>query len=183
MSCPRLTSTLSDEQAHAVVEPVFVELQALFAEQGLARLEVTALEVDTGLVHDTGRHFAMCRDDGRLIIVAGVIAELPLENLTAILAHEFGHATDFSYPTRFQVARLELIEHDGEWRGRRRPLADVDGGVAFARRRQWESRTDDAVERTADAIAESVLGRPVLYDGPCMIQRFEAGRRRPPGLR
>lgn len=120
------------------------------------------------------RHFAGCRTDGKLIVLRPEIAELPVSNLVAILAHEMGHAVDFLYPGRFQLVDGELVEWVG-W--------DPCSDVFSARHHQWLARDDDAIERVADAIGERAIGRQISYSGPCMLQTVRPGvRPRPAGL-
>lgn len=166
-----------------MLEPFFVETRTLFCDAGFSRCSATKLEID-GEAHDTPRHFAGCRDDGRLILAAPEMADLPVDNVVAIFSHEFGHAVDFLYPTRFQLVVGELEERKGEWsEGRRLPTAEMPAAFARGVMRQWRGRDDDEVERLADAIAERVVGRPVAYTGPCLLQTFGAGAPRPEGLR
>lgn len=173
---------LGAADALLVLEPYFEAVQEIFCGRGLARCERTRLVVDPD-AHDTERHFAATRSDGLTIILAPVIARLPESNLAAIIAHEFGHAADFLYPTRFQIVDQRLAEWDHpDWSNAR--ARDQDDRAAVARMRQWDRRDDDEVERTADAIAEAMVGRPIYYNGPCVLQSFEAGiRPRPVGLR
>jgi hypothetical protein len=132
-----------------------------------------------GSVHDDPRHFAACSEDGLSVVVAPQIVGLPQENLVAILSHELGHAADFLYPMRWQLCDGLLAEWEHpDWE--EGPPRAVDERTLYARRRQWEARAHDEVERTADAIAERAylaVGTPrtIRYDGPCLLQRFEAG--------
>lgn len=112
--------------------------------------------------HDTPRHFAATSDDGSHVIVAPEFAELSVEHWIGILAHELGHAADFSHPGLGIDDRRRLV--------RRSPAA-------------WRHRHRDEVELTADAIASQVLGRSIGYTGPCVIQEVGRGRPRPIGLR
>jgi len=169
------------EISAAVLEPHFDAVRDVFAgycpEPG-AQLDLvkrTKMLVDP-TVHDTYRHFACCRDDDLLIELAPEAADLPLENLVAILAHEVGHAVDFLYP--------------GMWAppsGRGGPaiwIGDEDSKPArIWRGRLWHERSTDQVEQAADAIGQAVTGRRISYCGPCMIQCFSGGRSRPRDLR
>jgi len=49
--------------------------------------------------------------------------------------------------------------------------------------RAWQTRDDDVVELTADAIAHHVVGARIGYVGPCLLQCFDRGEARPVGLR
>ncbi|MCP4242345.1 MAG: hypothetical protein GY772_17460 [bacterium] len=169
----------SDEVAAAVLEPHFFVVRDMFldfeAEDGgnLRRLRRTRMVVDPS-VRDSPRHFAACRDDGMLVLLAPAAADLPVENLMAILAHELGHAADFAYPGNWVTLGPG---NEAVWIGER------DDRVARKWRRLWEQRTDDQVEWAADAIAEAVTGVKVEYCGDCMLQCFSGGNQRPPGLR
>jgi len=182
-TCRRLIASLSCEEAFAVLDPFFVETKKLFVERGLVRCRETRLLVEEE-VHDTPRHFAGCTDDGREIIAAPQLAEMPVETVVAIMAHEFGHSADFLYPSRFVVADGELVSvFEGERRERRVKLDDLDQRGAYNLRKQWETRNPPAVEETADAVAEYVTHREIRYAGPCMLQTYGPGRRRPKELR
>ena len=111
---------------------------------------------------DGGRHVAACHVSGNEIIVAPRLATFPDGVILAVVAHEFGHATDFHYP--------------GKW------VKDGWGKPDLA---LWQRRSQDEVERAADQIAEAAMGLPIRYAGECMIQTFEAegARPRPKGLR
>lgn len=116
------------------------------------------------------------------MVVAPEIAELPEETLLAILSHEFGHATDFLYPTEF------VLVDDGELvRLPSVPVKLIDRKAEqanLARMNAWQRRDADTVERTADAIAERFTGHLVGYCGPCELQCFDRGHRpRRKGLR
>lgn len=167
-----------------MAEPYFDEVKRVFLDAGLSRAKRTRLAIDRS-VQDEPRHFAACRDDGLLVAIVPEIVGLPQENLVAILSHEFGHAVDFLYPMRWQLRDGELVEWSHPaWGGARAPL---DERALYARRRQWQDRPHDEVERTADAIAEEAyrrIGAPrtIRYGGPCLLQRFGKGVTRPEGL-
>lgn len=122
-------------------------------------------------VHDTPRHFARCRDDGMLIEVAPQAVDLPLNKLAAVLAHEFGHAADFAYPACWLPtdSGMRWIGEDNDQIGNRW-------------RRLWAQRSGSQIERSADAIAEVVVGRPIRYSGSCLVQTFGRGVTRPSDL-
>lgn len=168
---------MTPELAYAVIEPHFDAVRDHYASHrpdgktALSEVRRTKLVVDRR-IRDSERHYAACRDDGLLIVVAPEAADLRHEQLVALLSHEFGHATDFLYPARYAGRRDEAAV----W---------VPEGVRkMARiRRAWAERTDDQVEWDADSIAMAVTGRKIGYCGPCLIQCFSGGSARPAGLR
>jgi hypothetical protein len=167
-------TSLSLDQAEAVIEPYFTTVKRVFVEGGAARAKSVRLEV-APWIHDSKRHFAATDETGRLVITAPQFAELPEETIVAILSHEFGHAVDFLYPGRYVLADGELIEMpvvpDGA-------LIDAKAEQAhIARTRAWERRDKDAVEASADAIAELYTGQHIGYCGPCELQCFNRGQR------
>lgn len=172
-----------DEVAYAIIEPHFDAIRDHFLEYetpdgplvllAKTRLVVADLERPPDPVKRTPRTFAACRDDGLLIKIDPEAAELPLDVLLAIIAHEMGHALDFLYPARF-------VAH----RGQPATWAPEGGKNASRLRRLWTERSDDQVEWSADSIAEMVTGLPIRYGGPCMLQTFSHGvRPRPRNLR
>lgn len=175
MGCPEISTDLDCEEARLIIEPFFFEMRHVFVEEaGLSRCRKTRLYCAPWM-HDTERHFAACRDDGLVVVVAPELAELPVETVVAILAHEFGHATDYLYPAEF------ALDRDRKARRRRRVEAD---DVQWARwAKAWTRRDDDLVEVTADAVAEFATGNRIGYLGPCQLQAFDRGRARPQGLR
>jgi hypothetical protein len=173
----RVVDEIDDEVAYAVLEPHFDVVRDKFATfepvpgQDLSRVRRTRLLVDEQ-IRDSDRHYAGCRDDGLLIVVAPQAARLPFEQLVAILCHELGHAVDFLYPARW------LAERD-------RPAHWVPAGTRKMGRirRLWSERSDDQVEWSADSIAYAVTGCPIQYCGCNLVQCFDGGVRRPDGLR
>ena len=159
-------------------------MRVLYVDHGFSRCADTKLEV-AGWVHDTPRHFAGCRDDGKLVVAAPQLADLPIDNVVAVFSHELGHAVDFLYPTRFQLVIEELREFPGDWDVdiQRRPTADLDAKTLRAVMDQWKNRDEEQIEQLADAIAELVVKKPVTYAGPCLLQTFAGGEPRPVGLR
>lgn len=180
-ACVLTRSELSRDEAYFVLEPFFREAQRLFCEQGLSRCRSTTLEIDPD-IRDSPRHFAGCAEDGRRIALAPELADRSPEEVAAVVAHEFGHATDFLYPGRFVLAADELVQRwDGAW-DQRRPVEDER--AAYNRRMQWERRDAAQVERAADLIAEHVTGRVIRYAGPCLLQTYGPGiAPRPAALR
>lgn len=170
MAAAALRALTADEAA-AVVSPYFAAARAKYAESGLNRLKRVQLVIDP-VAHDTDRHFAACREDGLLIVLAPEIADLEEDYLVGIVAHELGHAADFLYPGRYQLVDGKLVEWDHPDWSRKQRGAPIDGKLAFNRRTQWQSRSAQEVELTADAVAGRVFGRPVRYAGPCMLQTF-----------
>ena len=179
--------------AAAVLEPHFDAVRDVFVEFEpepafkLDALRRTRMVVDYK-AHDTDRHYAMCRDDGLLIKMAPEAVDLNLKTLTAIIAHEFGHAADFAYPGRWvptKGRRAAWIGEGGSWRnGEWRPESGKSGKRIRTWQRLWHERDDDQVEWGADSIAYAVTGMKIRYCGPCMLQCFDAaGSARPRGLR
>jgi len=188
--CPTPQTNLDLQTARAIIEPYFIAAQESFCEYARAahgsgkRVKAVRLECHPWrkLVDDMGfgiRNFAATSEDARIIVIAPEIIELPPETVAAIVAHEFGHVLDFAYPADYAVAGDELLR----WRGQI-PENDPRAEQArVARTRQWERRESDIVERTADKIASHVVGKPIMYSGPCCLQTFDRGIRRPGGLR
>jgi hypothetical protein len=175
VGCADTETDLTTEEAHAIIEPYFLVVREQFLDAGLDRVRSVQLRCRRW-VHNTPRHFAACFEDGSEIVVAPELAELGYDTVCAMLAHELGHATDFCYPGEF-VLQGDRVE-------RRR--FDVEDPQQVKQWRKWRSgwkeRDTDTVELTADAIAEHVMGVPIGYRGPCLLQAFE-GEPRPIGLR
>lgn len=151
-------------------------MRAQYVDAGLDKVKRTKVIV-TPDARDDGRHFAYCRTDGGLIGLAPEMIGLPAATCLGIIAHEFGHAADYLYPGAFCVTSSGKV------------LGALAGPtskqvVPNARYRHWLERNYDAVERTADKVAETVLGVRIGYAGPCMLETVNAGKRpRPKGLR
>lgn len=174
-ACRDTVTDLSDEEAHAILDPLFEAVREQYLEAGLDLCSRTRLIIDPSM-HDTNRHFAACQDDGLAIYLAPETAELPMSSVFAIAAHELGHACDFLYPGQFAL------------RGDDEPAARRDPEAMKAKHwhrwlKDWRARDADAVELTADAIAHFAMGVRYGYRGPCLIQDFSARRLRPRGLR
>ena len=189
-ACPDLTTNVTDEEAFAILEPYFVTAKEVFVD-GLTKLGLPTAKVEKvkfdidGRMHDKPRHFAACETSGRIIYAAAEMVELTDGIVAAIFLHEFGHATDFLLPARFRLRedRLEILpayknESDAPSGSEVRALQLASNWI-----RQWERRSDDDVEITADKIAEKISGRSIGYRGPCMLQHLDQGDPRPRGLR
>lgn len=170
------------EIAREIVRPHWDAVRDLFAAfvppgetQPLSRVMEVRFEIDPKR-HDTPRHFAACRTDGLLMLFAPQIVDLPVEHLIPILVHEFGHAADHLYPAYWRT------NGDGpclaQWIG---DPSKTKWGRHWAK--QWEDRSQDAVEWAADGIGEAVTGKHITYGGPLMLQQFCCGIERPRGLR
>lgn len=167
---------LDHKTALLIIEPYYQAVQEQFMERGLSLCKQTRLESRDD-VRDTPRHYAGCRDDGKLIVVcAPSMADLDESMVLAILAHELGHAADFLYPGRWKLLDSGALEdcaredtHAARW------------GKWVS---SWSRRPHDVVERTADAVASLVLGVPIGYSGPSCLQTLKPGHPpRPEGLR
>lgn len=168
-----------------------------FEDRGLhSPSAVTRFEIHASW-HDTCRHYAGAREDGKAIVVAPQIIDLDEDKIVAILAHEAGHIEDFAHPGRFwfrppeavrvrkgaRVMALELPEmYPGKVLARFDRLPESSMGKHI---RDWKKRGDDEKELVADAIASHVLKRKLGYTGPrgCIIQTLDRGIERPTGLR
>lgn len=173
--CADTTTTVTLDKAFAILEPFFLAAQELFVEAGLGETKRVRLYVAPSM-HDSPRHFAGTRDDGAVIMLAPEMVELPENTVAAIIAHEFGHATDFLYPGEFVLG-----ENRSAIRRQRNGLENDDRWITWLK--DWAKRDDDVVEFMADAIAERVIGRRIGYVGPCKLQTFDRGKARPQGLR
>ena len=166
------------EIAALILEPHFDAVRDRFAAYSpkpgvrLDKLKHTKFVVDPG-VRNSPRHYAACREDGRLVLLAPECVELPLENLVALLIHEMGHAADFAYAGRWIMSRPD---EPAIWVG------DDDGKQARKWSNLWNERSQDAIEQSADCIGWAVTGRKITYCGECMVQCF-SGIERPAGLR
>jgi hypothetical protein len=175
-----MSRRLDAAETRAVIEPYFEAVRERFVEHGLSRCAKAKLDVQP--VHDTARHYAATRDDGMLVLVCPELCDLPEDQVVGVLAHELGHAADFLYPARFQLALGELIDWPSPSWTKDAPISDDRS--AYNRMKQWGDRHHELIERTADAVASLVFGRAVHYAGPCLLQTFERGEApRPIGLR
>jgi hypothetical protein len=171
---------IDEEAAQALLEPYIVEVAARFYEAGLTRLEGIKIRVSASEGGE-GRNFAACRTDGRLIVLSPDMVHLVPATLTAILAHELGHAADFLYPGLFVPGRDgRMILLDDSKKG----VPTGEAPVPKTWLSDWRARDIDAQERQADRIAETVLGVRIGYSGPCLLQTIDDGiSPRPHGLR
>lgn len=172
------------ELAAIVLGPHFDAVRDTFAAfepdpgMRLAKLERTTFLVDPK-VRNSERHFAACSEDGRTILLAPELSEQDLDTVVAILSHEFGHAADFSYPSMWFGERGKPAVWLGDLT-KAKLAEERERGREWAR--LWAERPADAVEWTADSIAHAVIGRPIGYCGPQLVQCF-GGVHRPAGLR
>jgi hypothetical protein len=184
LSCLGAVSEIPDEEeVLAIVEPYFEAAKELYLEfsdrHGLKTKALSKVRLECQReIHDTPRHFAGASTDGRLIAVAPQIVHLPEDTVAAILAHEFGHITDFIHAGQFicnaEDRRLVWMPDAGDdYRSERTRVARV---------RQWSQRDDHCIEVTADLIAEKVIGKRIGYSGPCLLQGFSRGVPRPKTL-
>lgn len=166
--------------AAAILQPHFDAVRDIFVgyhkrHGGLAdKLRKTRLRVDKS-VHDTRRHFMATRDDGSEVLAAPEAADLPIETITAIDAHEFGHVDDFVHPARWLFVSQQ---EPAIWLP-----DDLPDKKRVKLERQWLERGDDEIEWTADAIAFAVTGKRIGYCGRCVLQCLKGGIPRPRGLR
>ena len=162
-------------KAPALIEPVVRRIRAEYVKRGFDELRNTVVEV-SDRERDNARHFGACRQDGRLIVVSPKLVFLAPDTMAGIIAHEFGHAADYAYPAHFSVSTKKVsFKRTGQ---------RSNDGISNAVYERWLHRSDDEVELWADAIAQAVLGLPIGYEGPCMLQTLYRGERpRPQGLR
>jgi len=166
--CAETVTALSPHSARLILEPYFNELKDKYIEAGFEEIAITKLRC-TADMHDTPRHFAGCLESGEVIYAAPHMAELPVDTVLGILAHELGHAADFLYPAQF-VLRGDHVVFSSEEPHR----MQLKG---------WRKRDDDTIEIMADYIAEYVLGTSIGYRGPCHLQCLGVYSPRPMGLR
>lgn len=193
----RSDTPLDERRAWAVIRPHWEEVVRTFERKGHPEVKKADVEIDAKW-HDSCRHFAAMSTDGDLLALAPQIADLPVENIVALLAHEAGHLVDFLNPGRFWFRPASQV-HVREG-CRVLSVLDVDpaekGPVLFwfehlptknlaKHMQEWKQRDKDETERTADAIASAMLGQYIGYTGPedCLIQCVGSGIPRPKGLR
>jgi hypothetical protein len=167
--------------AAAVLLPHFDAVRDVFAaycpEPGVALTKATKVRfvVDDD-VRDSERHFAATSEDGLQQFYASDVIDQDEETLAAIIAHEFGHSLDFLYPCRW-------IPSSPSGPGKAIWIDDTTTKPARMWRNLWAGRGRDQVEWAADGIAHTILGRPIVYCGDCVVQCFRGGIARPAGLR
>lgn len=168
-----------DKIAASVLRPYFDAVRDVYVEWGLERMADVRFVITTE-VHDKRRHFAATTEDGKRMLYAPQIVELPHDTLIAIIAHEFGHAADFAYPALWVTpddgpGRATFLDALGEkfW----------DTKAGRTRVAEWQRRNRDQVEWSADSIAEAVTGKRIGYAGDCVLQTLRGGVDRPMGLR
>jgi hypothetical protein len=188
------TAIVSDEEiAASVLEPHFCAVRDLFSqfepEPGLKLSKLAKVQfVIDSKVHDKPRHFAATYEEKPLMVFAPQIVDLGVETVVAILAHEFGHAADFQYPSRWYThARGPCVARWIDSKDVERKLKNgnrVDTKPFRAWSKAWSDRGRDQVEWAADGIAEAVTGKHITYDGPLVLQCLHGhGIERPKGLR
>lgn len=164
---PAGAPSISDRQKKAILLQSAEEIRKAFLRADAEKVAHTKIRVEDW-VRDTPRHFAACRNDGSLIVLASDLALLPAKTFAAIIAHEFGHATDFAYPGSFLLSnRGDLVVRP---QGRR-----SNQSVPREVLERWEKRSSDDVETTADRIAERIMGIQIGYCGPCNLQTMLTG--------
>lgn len=164
---PKGAPDLSFAQKRDTLRQSAEAVRKVFLDRGSDKVRHTRVVVEDW-VRDKPRHFAACRTDGSLIVLASGLALMPPKTMGAIIAHEFGHATDFLYPGSF------LLDPRGGLQVRpqgTRSNQSLPRGVMS----HWDKRDSDAIERTADAIAERIMGIKIGYCGPCNLQTMLMG--------
>jgi hypothetical protein len=159
-----------NDPREAVLETVWEHVVRLFHRQGFDHPSKAKLSFDPSR-HDSCRHFAAT--DGSEVYVAPALADMPYETMLGIMAHEAGHVEDLSCPGVWWLRSGRLCRAEFPSKGARKMV------------RAWEDRSDDEVERVADALAEVALGRRIGYVGHagCLVQFVGRGKNRPKGLK
>jgi hypothetical protein len=121
----------------------------------------------------------------QILCAPEIVVAIDVEQMVAILAHEFGHASDMAYPGQWVVIGPGREHQKAVWIG-----DSQDRHAVQWRERLWHERSRDVIEWTADAIAELVTRRLIHYCGDCILQCFTPVKgapkrytRRPKGLR
>lgn len=187
---------LSADKAWRILQPYWEQVAAHFRRQGHPQVSKVRVEVDERW-HDSCRHYAAMTEDCSLVGFAPQMADLPDEQVLALMAHEAGHVVDFSNPGRYWYRPAAAVRVRSGCKIS--SVQDVDprekGDVLFyyerlpesmgKHMRDWKNRGKDETEGCADAIAEAVTGKPIRYTGPkdCLVETFGTGIKRPRGLR
>jgi len=189
------TTASSAARAWELLEPYWEDVVEAYEKMGLPEpSRVRSVIVDASW-HDTCRHFAGMTHDSQQLIVAPELADMPVDTIKAILAHEAGHAVDLARPGELflrsrdglpvgtsQRAKV-LARQQSYSTGRDKLYAVAPEDITRKVIEAWYKRSKDEVERCADAVAEAVLGHRIGYVGPCLVQSLNRGVRRPIGLR
>ena len=194
---------LDETRAWEILKPHWQEITETYARKGHLAPSQAKVEIDPKW-HDSCRHFAAADNHGTTVCFAPELADKPVGNIRAVLAHEAGHVVDFANPGRYwfrPATQIRLREGC-----RVVSVLDVDpttkGPVLFyfatlptsglgKHLRDWRhedeggTRSSDEIEFVADAIGSWIMGEPILYSGPpeCLLETMGRGVPRPKGLR
>lgn len=181
----------------SIINPYWKQVVYRFEDAGFPQVHNTTRVVFDEGVHDSCRHYAAARTDGKVLMLAPEVVDLPDEDIWALLAHEAGHFVDFASPGRFfhrEPTRVRMregasVEMLSELSERMPPSAlfrfvELPGKLG-KHMREWKERDADEVEFVADGIASLAMGIPIRYRGPadCLVETFGPGVERPLGLR
>jgi len=161
-----------DDSTSLVLETIWEHVVLRFTAASFRHPAKAKFSLDPSR-HDSCRHFAAAAMDGSEVFVAPALADMPFETALAILAHEAGHVEDLASPGVWWFRNDRLLRSEFPAKGARKVV------------KAWEQRSDDEIERVADAIAEVALGIKIGYVGEpsCLVQCAGRGRRRPDNLR
>jgi len=164
---------ISDEEAWEVLEPHWRLVTERFERKGFDVDGFGRLVIDSS-AHDSCRHFAKTYTDASEVMLAPEMVHLPVPSIQAIMAHELGHVVDVSRPGYCWYRKGALVI-----------LPELPSKGLRKLLRQWQERSDDEVERVADAIAEVAMGQKIGYVGSssCLVECLGKGKARPKGLR
>lgn len=185
------------DQLAAIINPFWKQVVYRFEDADFPQVKKTTRVVFSEGVHDSCRHYAAARTDGKVLMLAPEVVNLPDEAIWALLAHEAGHFVDFASPGRFfyrEPTRVRMrsgaeVEMLGELSERLPPSALFRfthlPHKLGKHMREWKDRDKDEVELVADGIASVAMGVPIRYTGPddCLVETFGPGVERPLGLR
>lgn len=164
---PQGAPHLTQAQMKATLRDSAETIRKVFVDRGADKVANTKVKIEDW-VRDKSRHFAACKTNGALIVLASELALQPPKVMAAIIAHEFGHATDFCYPGSF------LIQPDGNIAVRPQGMRS-NQSLPREVMAHWDRRNSDDIERTADRIAERIMGIKIGYCGPCNLQTMLMG--------